>query len=59
MSVIRSIAYRNADALRWNGGRKENTGRNHANEQKFVFDHTLLIRVRTFRRMGFFRLIQD
>ncbi|HTE93706.1 MAG TPA: hypothetical protein VK678_09380 [Bradyrhizobium sp.] len=45
MAVIRPIAYLNAETLRTNRAcRNKNAGRNQGDEQKFVFNHTWLIR---------------
>jgi hypothetical protein len=46
MPVVGPIAYRDADALGRNSSdRNKNAGPKQGDEQKFVFDHTLLIRI--------------
>jgi hypothetical protein len=59
MSVVCPVAYFNAEALRGNGSRKKNAGRNHCDEQKFVFDHTPLIRVHASRHVGLFHHFRE
>lgn len=46
MAVIGPVADLNAEALSANSGsRKKNAGPNQGDEQKFIFNHTLLIRL--------------
>jgi hypothetical protein len=52
MAVIGPVAYFNAEALRANsGGRKKNAGPNQGDEKKFIFSHTLLIRLGRGKRV--------
>jgi hypothetical protein len=43
------------DALRANRGRQKDARHNDGDEQKFIFDHTPLIRARFSRHMGLSR----
>ena len=55
MVVEWPVANLDFDALRSNRGGKKDARRNNGNEQKFVFNHTPLIRARASRHMGLSR----
>ena len=60
MPVVRPVAYRNADALcRNSSDRNKNARPKKGDEQKFLFDHTPLIRARASRNMGLFRKVRN
>lgn len=55
MVVEWPVANLDFDALRSNRGGKKDARRNNGNEQKFVLNHTPLIRARASRYMGLSR----